>query len=115
MNDTTTIPAGMARLVVRHTAAAPAVDVRANGKLAFKSLTNPHQAMVERPAGSMSADVVLAGASTAVIGPANLTLSAGTQTIRDRPRVRETVALVVQTIGGLGAVPYGMPPAPGCC
>jgi len=35
VNDVSQIPGGKARLVVRHTAAAPAVDVRANGTVAF--------------------------------------------------------------------------------
>jgi hypothetical protein len=44
VNDTSTIPAGKARLIVRHTANAPAVDVRANGAAALANLTNPNQA-----------------------------------------------------------------------
>jgi hypothetical protein len=35
VNDTSAMPAGMGRLIVRHVAAAPTVDVRANGKVAF--------------------------------------------------------------------------------
>ena len=40
VNDTSTIAAGKARITVRHTAAAPAVDVRANGD---GGLQGPHQ------------------------------------------------------------------------
>ena len=47
VNDTSAIDAGKARITVRHTAAAPAVDVRANGAVAFKDLTNPNEAKAD--------------------------------------------------------------------
>lgn len=114
-NDTSAIPAGQARLIVRHTAAAPAVDVRANGAVAFKSLTNPNQAMANLPAGSISADVVLAGTSTVAIGPATLNLAEGTDTIvyAIGSASDKTLSLVVQTIDGLGSAPGGMPAGSG--
>lgn len=77
-NDTSAIAAGQGRLVVRHTAAAPAVDVRAGGEVAFAELTNPNEASAELPAGTISADVVPAGASEpVVIGPADLPITEG--------------------------------------
>ena len=79
VNDTP-LP-GSARLVVRHTAAAPAVDVLANGKPAFTSLTNPNEAKAELPAGTVSASVAAAGTTTWVIGPVDLTLPASTITV----------------------------------
>src|SRR6185437_16233073 len=81
VNDTKTLAAGKARLVVRHTAAAPAVDVRAGGQPVFKNLTNPNEAKADLPAGTVSADVVLAGTDTVAIGPADLDLKEGTNTI----------------------------------
>ncbi|MEZ5096988.1 MAG: DUF4397 domain-containing protein [Nocardioides sp.] len=72
VNDTSPIAAGEARLTVRHTAAAPAVDVRANGEVAFADLANPDEATADLPAGTISADVVLAGTDTVAIGPADL-------------------------------------------
>ena len=39
-NDTSTIAAGSGRLVVRHAAAAPAVDILANGDVAFANVPN---------------------------------------------------------------------------
>jgi uncharacterized protein DUF4397 len=115
VNDTSTIAAGKARLVVRHDAAAPAVDVRANGKVAFAALTNPNQAMADLAAGSISADVVLAGTSTVAIGPATLNLSAGSETIvyAVGSASANTLTLVVQTMTGLGAAPTGMPAGSG--
>ena len=107
VNDVTQVPAGMARLTVRHDAAAPAVDVRAGGKPVFSGLTNPKQAMANVPAGSVSADVVLAGTSTVVIGPPTLNLAEGTNTIvyawgsaQDK-----NLELAVQTISGLSSAP----------
>ncbi|MEO6702892.1 MAG: DUF4397 domain-containing protein [Jatrophihabitantaceae bacterium] len=115
VNDTSTVAAGQARLVVRHTAAAPAVDVRADGKVAFKALTNPKQAMADLPAGSISADVVLAGTSTVAIGPATLNLAEGSDTIvyAIGSASAKSLALVVQTIDGLGSAPGGMPAGSG--
>ena len=49
-NDTSAIPAGQGRLVVRHTAAAPAVDIRANGAVAFANVIEPER-RPGRPAG----------------------------------------------------------------
>jgi hypothetical protein len=43
--------AGQNWLVVRHTAAAPAVDVRAGGKPVFKGLTNPEEAKADAAQG----------------------------------------------------------------
>ncbi|MEO6955766.1 MAG: DUF4397 domain-containing protein [Antricoccus sp.] len=110
VNDTSMIAAGKARLVVRHTAAAPAVDVRANGAVAFSGLTNPNQASADLAAGSISADVVLAGTSTVVIGPATVDLKAGTETIvyAIGSAEKKDLALVVQTITGMGGAPGGV-------
>ena len=66
VNDVSTIPAGQARIIVRHTAAAPAVDVRAGGEPVFTDLTNPKQESAEVDAGTLKADVVLAGTDTVV-------------------------------------------------
>ncbi|MEP6853397.1 MAG: DUF4397 domain-containing protein [bacterium] len=111
VNDTSTMAAGMGRIIVRHTAAAPAVDVRANGKVAFKGLTNPNEAKANLPAGTISADVVLAGTSTVVIGPADVKLAEGTDTIvyAIGSASDKTLAPVVQTISGLDSAPGGVP------
>jgi hypothetical protein len=81
VNDVSAVPAGQARVTVRHTAAAPAVDVRAGGTPVAPGLTNPNEATLTVPAGTVNADVVLAGTSTVAIGPADLTLAEGTSTI----------------------------------
>ena len=115
VNDTAPIAAGKARVVVRHTAAAPTVDVRANAQAAFKDLANPNQMMADLSAGSVSADVVLAGTSTVVIGPAKLDLAEGTETIvyAVGSANAKTLSLVVQKITGLSSPPSGMPAGSG--
>ena len=111
VNDTGKLAAGKARLVVRHTAAAPAVDVRAGGKPVFEGLTNPNEAKADVDAGSVSADVVLAGTSNRVLGPADLDLEEGTSTIVYAIGSAEDKSLdiVAQTIGGLHSAPGGVP------
>jgi len=115
VNDVSQLKAGQARLVVRHDAAAPAVDVRADGTPVFKGLTNPNQAKADLPAGTETADVVLAGTSTVVIGPGDLNLAEGTSTIvyawgsaQDK-----NLKLAVQTIGGMHGNPGGVPSGTG--
>lgn len=110
-NDVSAVPAGQARLVVRHTAAAPAVDVRANGQVAFGNLTNPNEAKADLPAGTISADVVLAGTSQRALGPADLTLKEGTSTIvyATGSATDKTLSLATQSISGLHSAPGGVP------
>jgi hypothetical protein len=111
VNDTAKLAAGQARLVVRHTAAAPAVDVRAGEKPVFTGLTNPKEAKADLPAGTVSADVVLAGTDTVVLGPTDLDLKEGTSTIVYAIGSAEdkTLAVVAQTITGLHSAPGGVP------
>ena len=111
VNDVSTIPAGKARLIVRHTAAAPAVDVRAGGDPVFTNLTNPKQKSAEVGAGTVKADVVLAGTDDVVIGPASLNLAEGTTTIVYAwgSAEDENLKLAVQTIKGMHGNPGGVP------
>ncbi|QIM21782.1 DUF4397 domain-containing protein [Phycicoccus sp. HDW14] len=110
-NDVDPVAAGQARLVVRHTAAAPAVDILAGGKPVFSGLTNPKEDSADLPAGSVSAAVALAGTTDPVIGPADLDLKEGTSTIVYAYGSAEdaNLALAVQTIGGLHSSPSGVP------
>lgn len=105
VNDTSAIADGKSRLIVRHTAAAPAVDVLANGAPAFTNLANPNEAKADLPAGTISAAVAATGTTTPVLGPVDLTLPAGTATIvyavgslQDK-----TLKVLTQSISGLGA------------
>ena len=111
VNDVSATSAGDARLTVRHTAAAPAVDVRADGDVVFDGLTNPNEAMADVPAGAYSADVVLAGTEDVALGPADLDLAEGTNTIVYAWGSAEdgNLDLAVQTIDGLHSAPGGVP------
>ena len=110
VNDTSEVPAGQGRVVVRHTAAAPGVDVRAGGQVVAPNLTNPNEAALEVPAGTVSADVVLAGTSTVAIGPADLDVTEGATTIVYAWGSQDAgYELAVQTIGGGHSAPSGVP------
>lgn len=109
-NDTDPVAAGQARLTVRHLAAAPAVDVRAGGSVIVEALTNPNEASLETAAGSVSADVVLAGTDTVAIGPADLELAEGANSIVTAWGSAEdgNLALAVQVVEAHSA-PSGVP------
>jgi uncharacterized protein DUF4397 len=110
VNDVSAVPAGQARVTVRHTAAAPAVDVRAGGTVVAPGLTNPDEASLVVPAGTISADVVLAGTSTVAIGPADLTLAEGTSTVVYAWGSGEAgYQLAVQAMSGMSSAPSGVP------
>ena len=111
VNDVSTIPAGKARLIVRHDAAAPAVDVRAGGQPVFTDLKNPKEKSAEVEPGAVKADVVLAGSDTVVIGPASLKLAEGTTTIVYAwgSADDDNLELAVQTIKGMHGSPNSVP------
>ncbi len=109
VNSTERVAAGQARVTVRHTAAAPAVDVRANGDAVFSGLKNPGEESAEVPAGTIRADVVLAGTDTVAIGPANLDLGEGTSTVVYAWGNSDAgYRLATQSVTGLGSAPGGV-------
>lgn len=101
---------GKARLVVRHTAAAPAVDVLADGKPVFTGLTNPNQQTADLAPGPVSAAVALAGTTKPVIGPADLTLKAGQATVAYAigSAQDQTLQFVTQSLPTGQAMPQGV-------
>ena len=107
VNDTAPVAAGQGRLVVRHTAAAPAVDVLAGGTPVFSNLANPNEAKADLPAGTVSAAVALAGTTEPVIGPADVPVTEGAATIVYAVGSAEAGNLQVlsQTISGLHSAP----------
>lgn len=115
VNDVSQTAAGQARLTVRHAAAAPAVDVRAGGTPVIEGLTNPNEEVLDLPAGTVSADVVLAGTEDVVLGPADLDLAEGTNTIVYAwgSAADANLDLAVQTIDGLHSAPEGVPSGQG--
>lgn len=81
-NDVSSPGAGKARVIVRHLADAPAVDVLAGGATLINALANPGSAAAVVPAGTYPIEVVAdADNSISAFGPADLTFAAGTTTV----------------------------------
>ena len=110
-NDISQIAAGEGRLTVRHVAAAPAVDVLANDAVAITALTNPNESVLTLPAGTISAAVAATGTTDPVIGPADVNVAEGTNTIVYAwgSLADTNLALAVQTIEGLHSSPDSIP------
>jgi len=77
-NNVRPLAKGLARVTIRHTAAAPAVDVWANGKAILEAVPNGATATLKVPAGVYAAWVSLPDEYAPVIGPAVLKLARGT-------------------------------------
>lgn len=109
-NDISKTAAGQGRLTVRHVAAAPAVDVRAGGSAVVSDLANPDEKVLDLAAGTVSASVTATGKTKALIGPADVAVKDGVNTIvyawgsaKD-----DNLDLAVQTISGLHSGPGGV-------
>lgn len=109
VNDISNTGAGKGRLVVRHTAAAPAVDVLVAGQPVdgFTGLTNPNEAKADLPAGTLDAAVAAAGTTTPVIGPTPVPVVEGQATIvyAVGSLDDDSLNVLVQTISGLHSTP----------
>lgn len=110
-NDVSKTAPGEGRLTVRHTAAAPTVDILAGGEPVVTNLTNPDEKVLDLPAGSLQAAVALEGTTKPVIGPAAVNVAEGTNTIVYAWGRAEdgNLALAVQTVSGLHNAPGGVP------
>lgn len=75
----------------------------------IEGLTNPNEEILNLEAGTVSADVTLAGTDTVAIGPADLDLGEGVNTILYAwgSAEDENLALAVKTIDGLHSDPSG--------
>ncbi len=116
-NDISATPSGKGRLTVRHVAAAPAVDILANGAVAFPGLVNPNEVKADLPVGTYEAKVNLAGTATTAIGPANVNVTSGKNSIVYAwgSAADNNLALYVQTLSTMGApsgVSAGSAPLP---
>lgn len=106
-NDTMPVAAGEGRVTVRHIAAAPAVDVWADGEVVVPGLENPDEAALELPAATLEAAVSVAGTTDPVIGPADVEVAEGANTIVYAWGSAEdgSLALATQTVEGLQSAP----------
>lgn len=110
-NDVSQIAAGKGKLTVRHTAAAPAVDVLAAGSAVISNLANPNEQTLTLDPGTIPAAVAAAGTTEPVIGPADVTVAEGTHTIVYAwgSLTDQNLQLAVQTIEGLHSAPGAVP------
>lgn len=118
VNDVSTIDAGEGRLTVRHTAAAPAVDILlADGTEVFTGVENPAEGVVDLPADTYSVAIAPAGAGVdgAVFGPSDLAVVEGTNRIvyATGDLAGGSFALVIQDIAGLQSAPAAVPSGSG--
>jgi hypothetical protein len=109
-NDTSAIAAGEGRLTVRHVAAAPAVDVLAGDDPVIEGLENPDEAVLDLPAGTVPAAVAAAGTTDPVIGPADVDVAEGVNTIVYAwgSLDGDSLALATQTVEGMHSSPDGV-------
>lgn len=110
-NDLSATAAGEGRLTVRHTAAAPAVDILAGGEAVVSGLENPDEQALDLPASTVSAAVADAGTTDPVVGPTDVEVADGVNTIVYAwgSLEDENLALATQTIEGLHSAPGGVP------
>lgn len=111
VNDVSEVAAGEGRLTVRHTAAAPAVDVLAGGEPVFTGLTNPNEESADLPAGTVEAAVAPAGTTDPVIGPVDVPVTEGANTIVYAwgSLEEENLDVSIQTIEDLHSAPSEVP------
>jgi hypothetical protein len=107
-NDTSSVPAGQGRLTVRHTAAAPAVDiVLADGSRPFTNLANPNEASAALPAGQIAGAKVAPTGADPIADVPTVELRAGTDLIVYAVGSLDagSFTFYTQTISGLGGAP----------
>lgn len=111
-NDISSTEAGNGRLTVRHVAAAPAVDIWADDAVLFSNLSNPNEMMGDVPAATYAAAVSLTGETDPVLGPADVPIEDGVNTIVYAwgSAADENLALAVQTVNttSAGEAPSGV-------
>lgn len=109
-NDISTVAAGEARVTVRHLAAAPAVNIEANGDVLVPDLRNGKEAVADVPADTYDIAVVPASGGDAV-AETPLTLPEGANTIVYAwgDLAGGSFAFATQTIEGLHSAPAGVP------
>ncbi|MEM8619970.1 MAG: DUF4397 domain-containing protein [Actinomycetota bacterium] len=77
-NDTTAAVSGEGRLVVRHDAAAPAVDILVGGEVVISDLSNPDEAALDLPAGEISGAEIAPTGGDPIADVPTVTLESGT-------------------------------------
>jgi hypothetical protein len=107
-NDIKALAAGRARLTVRHTAAAPAVDVvLGDGSRPFTNLANPKSIAADLAAGTISGAKVAPTGGDPIADVPSVALKAGTNLIvyAVGSLTDKTFTFYTQSIDGLGGAP----------
>lgn len=110
-NDLSRIAAGNSRLVIRHLAAAPPVDVLAAGEVVFDGLGNGQERSADVAAGEVSASLVPSGEDgPLIIGPADLPLVEGDMMIVYGlgSLDEDTMTVITESITDLDTPPTGV-------
>jgi hypothetical protein len=115
VNDIDTTGAGDGRVTVRHTAAAPAVDVLAGGEVLFGGVENGQEGVADVPADTYPVSVVPAGATEPVVFETDLEVAEGTNVIvyAIGSLDGDSFTVAAQSITGLHTPPSGVPTGTG--
>jgi uncharacterized protein DUF4397 len=109
-NDLSQIPAGESLLVVRHQAAAPAVDFLSDGEALLTDVTSGGEAETNLAVATHEVAVALAGGGEEVVSPTALQFEEGTANVLYLigSAQDDTLGLMVQTVSGLQSAPSGV-------
>ncbi|MEO1056338.1 MAG: DUF4397 domain-containing protein [Actinomycetota bacterium] len=77
-NDTSAAGVDQGRLIVRHDAAAPAVDILVGGDAVISNLANPEEAALDLPAGEIAGAQIAPAGGDPIADVPTVTLAAGT-------------------------------------
>ena len=106
-NDTSAVDAGKGRLTVRHTAAAPAVDIVLGDARPFTNLVNGKEASAPLAAGTIAGAKVAPTGAAPIADVPTVELKAGTNLIvyAVGSLDAKTFTFYTQTVAGLGGAP----------
>jgi hypothetical protein len=109
-NDVSQVAPGNGRLVVRHTAAAPAVNVIVDGAALASNLENPNQSSGKELSAAAHQVTVDAAGGGAVVPPNSVTLADGTAQILYLIGATSdnSIRWLSQTVQGLNTAPAGV-------
>lgn len=109
-NDLSEIPAGESRLVLRHQAAAPAVDVLSDGDTLISDVASGGEAEANLAVATHEVAVALSGGGEEVVAPTSLQFDEGAAQVVYLIGSSEddTLGLMVQTVSGLQSAPSGV-------
>jgi hypothetical protein len=114
-NDLSPVSVGKARLIVRHVADAPGLDVLLDEAPVVRDIENGQSRATQLAEGSHALTVAMAGGSTALAGPMDVQFPEGTDKIvyAIGSAQGDTFDLMVQTVADINSAPPGVPTGDG--